>query len=120
MDFLKGLFKGKKTRSVEISLPKDFAQIFSGGHQGKYEPLFIIKDHPKVERLINEGRERATFLQREAEAIEERAEKNGKEMWAAIEDYMQDNGLWPKDMAFDSDPCFANKNGVIMLHVHEG
>jgi len=129
MDFLKGLFKGKKIKGVEISishgqgLPPELAELLSSmggsGHAGRYEPLFIIKDHPHVEHLLNAGRERKAFFQREAEALEKKVEDAHTAMWRSIETYMREHGLWPKGLPLDADPCLANKNGVISHHIHE-
>lgn len=124
MDFLKSLFRGKKIKGVEISLsggsmPPELAEILSGGHRGRYEPLFIIKDHPHIEHLIRASKERQAFLKKELEALEERSETAGREMWKSIETYMREHGLWPEGQSHDADLCLANKNGVIMHHIHE-
>lgn len=127
MDFLKGLFKGKKAKSVEITvsrgqgLPPELMQLFGGGadHAGKYEPLFLVKAHPQVTEIFRAGRERRNFLEKEMEACQARIDAAHTEMWKSVEAYMQANGLWPTDVPLDGDPCLAIKNGVIMHHRHE-
>jgi hypothetical protein len=127
MDFLKGLFKGKKIKGVEISISQGdgmsagLAELFGGGmgHAGRYEPLFIIKDHPHVEHLLRASKERSAFLAKEMEAVQERIDESRESLWKSIETYMHEQGLWPKGLPKDADPCLANKNGVIMHHIHE-
>lgn len=123
MDFLKGLFKGKKIKGIEITMgqgmPSELAEILSGGHAGKYEPLFIIKDHPQIEQLFKEASERRVFFEREAEALQDRVDASKNQLWKSVEKYMLDHGLWPKGEPHDADICLAQKNGVIMHHRHE-
>lgn len=124
MDFLKGLFKGKKIKGVEISvsgggLPPGLAQLFGEDHAGKYEPLFLIKDHPHVEHLFKASRERRAFFEKEMEALQERMDQAKTEMWKSVETYMREHGLWPEGVPHDADPCLALRNGVIMHHRHE-
>lgn len=116
--------KGKK-KNIEIHVGngiQGLAEVLAGlggSHEGRWEPLFLLKDHPEVEGFFKAADERRAFLKKEAEALQAKSDKIREDLWKSVETYMQQNGLWPKGLPLDADPCLSRNSGVLMHHIHE-
>lgn len=125
MQFLKRLFSRTKTTTIEIEGVRGTDALFdllgrgAGGHAGRYEPLFFLKDHEDLQKIFKANKEKQKFLEKQAEALADQAQKGHEETWEKVEQYMKANGLWPKNHPEGQPICLKTRDGVMLHHVHE-
>lgn len=118
MDFLKRLFGGKKTTEINMALPPGLAEALFQNHGGQYEPVFMLKDHPKVLEFIEQFETQSMFFRKQIESLNEQHAEAKNAHWASIEGYMRDNSLWPSNERADADLCLTVRDGVLYNHRH--
>lgn len=123
MDFLKRIFSKKNPPKITVhrGIPQELQgmleQMNGGRHMAK-DPIFMLKDHPEVNQLLDQMGQRAQFLEKQLQQMQDEHNKFAKGHWKAIEQYMQGAGLWPNGLKIDVEICLEVRDGVMYYHPH--
>lgn len=122
MNFFKNLFGSKPAPKPKPSfgstMPSELLKALGLDQGGSLQPLFMLKDHPDIERYFASLRERGVFARKQVESIEEEHRKFKNETWDLIESYILERGLGPEGVTKDH-LCLRVENGVMHQHVHD-
>lgn len=129
MNFMKRFFSKVPLSRIHPCLREELNEVFmqmaKGNDNTKLTPLFIVKEHPHVEQHFKHYDEFKKFLEKEATDIHLKFASDLKKleakhteyhslMWGAVEVYMQDKGLWPRNYQKGKDnESLVHQEGVL-------
>lgn len=63
----------------------------------KQTPLLVVKDHPELQKIFDDGNAELERVLKEVEALQKKVKEEHEKTWTAAQDYLKSKNLWPSD-----------------------